>query len=107
LARLPSFLPLLPLLLVWICVLKDQTSTAVWFCLILLDFVVIGVALLRRSLFAIAAAVILTFVSAFLWITIGPAGIDLRSFLIVAGGSGAFFFSVLLFAAPRFFPDST
>ncbi len=107
LARLPSFLPLLPLILIWICVFKDETSSAVWFCLLLLDFVVIAVALLRRSLLAITAAVVLTFVSALLWIAIGPAGIDLRSFLIVAGGSGALFFSVLLFAAPRFFADST
>jgi uncharacterized membrane protein len=106
LVRLRNFLPLLPLFLVWICVSKNETSSAVWFCLLLLDFVVIAVALLRRSLFALAAALVLTFVSALLWIVIGPADIDLFSFLVVAAGSGALFFSVLLFAAPRFFADS-
>lgn len=102
-----SYLPLLPLALIWICVSKNETSSAVWLCLLVLDLVCISVALLRRSLIAVAAAIVLTFFSAFLWITVGPADIDLRSFLIVAAGSGAFFFSVSLFAAPRFFPEST
>jgi len=101
-----SFLPLLPLILIWICVSKNETSSAVWFCLLVLDFIVIGVALVRRSVLAIAAAVVLTFFSAFLWIAIGPADIDLGSFLIVAAGSGTLFFSVSLFTAQRFFPDS-
>jgi Predicted membrane protein (DUF2339) len=105
-ASVLNFVPLLPLILIWICVSKNETSSAVWFCLLVLDFVVIGVALVRRSALAIAAAVVLTFFSAFLWISIGPANIDLRSFLIVAAGSGALFFSVSLFAAQRFFPDS-
>ena len=101
-----SYLPLLPLVLIWLCVAKNETSSAVWFCLLVLDCVVIGVALLRRSLPAIAIAVVLTFVSALLWISIGTADIDLRGFLVVAAGSGALFFSVSLFAAQRFFPDS-
>src|SRR5205814_9799998 len=88
-----SFVPLLPLILIWVCVAKNETSSAVWFCLMVLDFVVIGVALVRRSVLAIAAAVVLTFFSALLWIVIGPADIDLASFLIVAAGSGALFFS--------------
>jgi uncharacterized membrane protein len=102
-----SYLPLLPLALIWICVSKNETSSAVWLCLLVLDLVCISVALLRRSLIAIAAAIVLTFIAAFLWISVGPADIDLRSFLIVAAGSGAFFFSVSLFAAQRFFPEST
>ena len=102
----PNYLPLLPLILIWICVSKNETSSAVWLCLLLLDFVVVGVALVRRSLLAIAVAVVLTFFSAFLWISIGPVNIDLPSFLVVAAGSGVFFFSVSFFAAQRFFPDS-
>jgi uncharacterized membrane protein len=107
-ARAPvlSFVPLLPLILIWTCVSKNETSSAVWLCLLVLDFVVIGVALVRRSVLAMAAAVLLTFFSALLWIAIGPADIDLGSFLIVAAGSGALFFSVSLFAAQRFFSDS-
>ena len=101
-----NYLPLLPLLLIWICVAKNETSSAVWLCLLVLDFVVIGVALARRSVLAIAAAVVLTFFSALLWILIGPTDIDLGSFLIVGAGSGALFFSVSLFTAQRFFSDS-
>jgi uncharacterized membrane protein len=101
-----SYLPLLPLVLIWLCVSKNETSAAVWFCLLILDFVVVGVALVRRSLPAIAAALVLTFVSALLWISIGTVDMDLHGFLIVAAGSGALFFSVSLFAAKRFFPDS-
>lgn len=101
-----NYLPLLPLILIWICVAKNETSSAVWLCLLLLDFVVIGVALVRRSALAIVFAVVLTFFSALLWIVIGPTDIDLRSFLIVAAGSGTLFFSVSLFTAQRFFPDS-
>ena len=101
-----SYLPLLPVALIWICVSKNETSSAVWLCLLVLDFVCISVALVRRSLTAIAGAIVLTFISAFLWISIGPADIDLRSFLIVAAGSGVLFFSASLFAARQFFPDS-
>jgi uncharacterized membrane protein len=100
-----SYLPLLSLVLILFCVAKEETSSAVWICLLVLDVVVIGVALTRRSLPAIAAAMVLTFVSALVWISVGPV-LDLRGFLIVAAGSGALFFSVSLFAAKRFFPDS-
>jgi uncharacterized membrane protein len=101
-----NFLPLLSLPLIWICVAKNQTSSAIWLCLFVLDFVAIGVALARRSLIAIAAALLLTFSVVFFWILIGPSDLDLRGFLIVAAGSGTFFFSVSLFAARRFFPES-
>ena len=101
-----AYLPLLPLVLIWICVSKNETATAVWFCLLVLNFICLGVALLRRSALAIAAATLLTFVSIFLWIVAGPVDIDLRSFLIVTAGSGTFFFSAAFFAARRLFPDS-
>jgi uncharacterized membrane protein len=101
-----TYLPLLPLALIWICVSKNETSSAVWTCLLLLNLVCVSVAFLRRSVFAIGAAIVLTFISGFLWITIGPSDVDLRSFLIVAAGSGTFFFSVSFFAARRLFPDS-
>lgn len=101
-----TYLPLLPLALIWICVAKEETSSAIWLCLLVLDFVVISVALIRRSLVAIAIAVVLTFIAAFLWIATGAPDLDLRTFLIVAAGSGTFFFSASLFAAQRFFPDS-
>jgi hypothetical protein len=101
-----NYLPLLPLALVWICVSKNETSSAVWISLLILNLVCVSVAFLRRSAFAIAAALVLTFVSAFLWITVGPSDLDLGSFLIVAATSGTFFFSVSLFAARRLFAGS-
>ena len=101
-----NYVPLLSLALIWICVWKNETSSALWFCLLVLNFIAIGVALVRRSLPAIAAALVLTFIAAFLWISMGTADMDLRAFLIVAAGFGTFFFSASLFAARRFFPDS-
>jgi uncharacterized membrane protein len=101
-----GYLPLLPIALVWLCVIKQETSSVVWVCLLVLDLVAIAVALVRRSIFAIATATVLTFLAAHLWITIGTAEIDLREFLVVAAGFGALFFSVSLFVAPRLFPDS-
>ena len=100
------YLPLLPLALIWICVWKSETSNAIWLCLLVLDLVAIGVAMVRRSLPAIAAALLLTFVAAFLWISTGAPDLDLRAFLIVTAGFGTFFFLASLFAARRFFPDS-
>jgi uncharacterized membrane protein len=101
-----NYLPLLPLFLIWICVAKNETSSAVWLCLLLLDVVVIGIALLRSSLLAISSAVVLTFFSVLLWISVGPSDMDLPGFLVVAAGSGIVFFSVSLLAAKSFFPDS-
>jgi uncharacterized membrane protein len=101
-----NYVPLLSLALIWICVSKNETSSAVWLCLLVLNFIAIGVALVRRSLLAIAVALLLTFTAAFLWIATGTPEMDLRAFLIVAAGFGTFFFGASLFAARRFFPDS-
>jgi uncharacterized membrane protein len=101
-----SYVPILPLVLICLCVGKNETSTAVWVCVLVLDVIAIGVAFARRSLPAVAVAMVVTIFAAALWILTAPPEIDLREFLIVAAGSGAFFFSAALFAARRFFPDS-
>jgi uncharacterized membrane protein len=101
-----SYVPLLPLVLVCLCVGKDHTSSAVWVCVLLLDCIAIGVAFVRRSLPAVALALLVTIFAAGLWISMAPAEIDLREFLIVAAGSGTFFFSAALFAARKSFPES-
>jgi uncharacterized membrane protein len=101
-----AYAPLLPLVLICLCVAKSETSAAVWLCVLVLDFIAIAVAFIRRSLSAVAIALVITIGAAALWIVTAPADIDLRQFLIVAAGSGAFFFSAALFAARRFFPDS-
>jgi uncharacterized membrane protein len=100
-----SYVPLLPLLLVCLAVGKNQTSSAVWFCVLVLDFIAIGVAFARRSLPAIAIALLLTLFAAALWI-VTPSSIDVREFLVVAAGSGVFFFSASLFGARKLFPGS-
>ncbi|MCA1658196.1 MAG: hypothetical protein LC627_02735, partial [Verrucomicrobiaceae bacterium] len=101
-----SYLPLLPLALIWMCVSTNKTASAVWICVLLLDVVAIAVAFIRRSLPAIVIALLATIAAAGLWISVAPPEIDLLSFLTVAAGSGMFFFAAALFAGPRFFPDS-
>jgi uncharacterized membrane protein len=101
-----GYAPLLPLVLICVCVVKNETSAAVWLCVLILDVIAIAVAFMRRSLPAVVLALIVTIFAAALWLEAPPSGIDLRAFLIVAAGSGAFFFSAALFAARKFFPDS-
>ncbi|HEX7515766.1 MAG TPA: DUF2339 domain-containing protein [Chthoniobacterales bacterium] len=101
-----SYAPLLPLVLICLCVGKNETSAAVWLCVLVLDFIAIAVAFARRSLPAVAIALVVTIFAAALWILTAPPEIDLRGFLIVAAGSGTFFFSAAFFAARRLFPDS-
>ena len=101
-----NYLPLLSLVLICLCVGKNETSSAVWICLFILDFVAIAVASVRRSLPALAIALVITIYAAGLWVFVAPPDIDLRGFLIVTAGSGTFFFSAALFAARRFFPGS-
>src|ERR1044071_5964565 len=55
-----SYLPLLPLVLVCVCVGKNQTSSAIWICLLVLDLISIGVAFARRTLPAIVIALVIT-----------------------------------------------
>jgi len=101
-----SYLPLLPLALIWMCVASNKASSAVWICVLLLDVIAVGVALVRRSLPAIAVALVATIAAAAIWIADAPVTIDLTSFLIVAAGSGTFFFSAAIFAARKIFPGS-
>ena len=86
-----SYLPLLPLALICLCVWRNETSSVVWVCVLLLDLIAIGVAFARRSLPAIAIALVVTIVAAGLWILTAPPEINLREFLIVATASGTFF----------------
>ncbi|MEY2495766.1 MAG: hypothetical protein QOJ45_2258 [Verrucomicrobiota bacterium] len=101
-----SYVPLLPLALIWMCVLGNKTSSAVWVCVLLLDVIAIAVAFIRRSLPAIVIALLATITAAGFWISVAPPEIDLLGFLTVAAGSGTFFFAIALFAGRRFFPDS-
>lgn len=101
-----SYLPLLPLVLVCICVGKNHASSAVWICVLILDSIAIAVACARRTIPVIVIALLITIYAAGLWIFMAPPEIDPIGFLIVAAGSGAFFFSAALLAARRLFADS-
>lgn len=101
-----GYLPLLPLVLVCICVGKDHASSAVWICVLILDSIAIGVACMRRTIPAIIIALLITIYATGLWIFTAPSEIDPIGFLIVAAGSGTFFFSATLFAARKLFADS-
>jgi uncharacterized membrane protein len=101
-----SYVPLLPLILIWICVSSNKTSSAVWVDVLLLDVIAIAVAFARRSLPAIALALVATIAAAGLWILVAPPDLDPVGFLIVAAAAGVFFFATAFFAGQRFFPDS-
>ena len=101
-----NYLPLLPLALVWMCIDKGETSSVVWICIFVLDFIAIGVAFTHRSVPTLVLALVATVASSALWLVTGPSDLDLTAFLIVAAGFGTLFFSVALFAARRLFPDS-
>jgi hypothetical protein len=100
------YVTLLPLVLICLCVGKSETSAAVWLCVLVLNIIAVGVAFVRRSLPAVVIALVVTIFAAALWILTAPPEIDLRGFLVVAAGAGAFFFAAALFAARKFFPDS-
>jgi uncharacterized membrane protein len=100
------YLPLLPLVLICVCVGNNQTSAPVWICVLILNVTAVAIALSHRSLTAIAIALAVTLFAAGFWVLTAPLNIDLTEFLLVAVGSGIFFFSVALFAARRFFPGS-
>ena len=69
-----GYAPLLPLVLICLCVGKNETSSAVWLCVLVLDFIAIAVAFVRRSLPAVALALVVTIFAAALWIVTGAAG---------------------------------
>ena len=100
--RLRSFMPLLPLVLIWLCVWRDQTSGAVWLTVFLINVVVLFLAVRAASQSLILIALIGTLIAAGLWIVTGGAQIeDLDAFLGVTAGVGIFFFSAGMFLARR------
>jgi uncharacterized membrane protein len=100
--RLQSLIPLLPLVLIWLCVWHDQDSGAVWLSVFLINIVVLGLALRSSSAPLIVIALLCTLVAAGLWIETGSARIeDLDAFLGVSAGVGIFFFAAGMFLARR------
>lgn len=96
--------PALALVLVMIPIMKlPELSFAVWVCVLLLDALVFGLALLTASVAAIIAALLLTVAATALWLVNAPAVVgDLPDMLIVIGGFALLFFLVGIIAARKF-----
>jgi uncharacterized membrane protein len=100
--RLQSFISLLPLALVWLCIWHDQDSVAVWLSVFLVNIVVLGLALRTASTPLVVMALFCTLIAVGLWIELGSAQIDdLDAFLGVTAGAGIFFFSAGMFLVRR------
>jgi len=100
--RWESFVPLFSLVLIWLCISRNETSPAVWLCVLLIDLVAVGLALVTSSIRSLVIALFCTVVAAALWIETAPSDIgDLNGFLGVTTGFGIFFFSAAMFLARR------
>ncbi len=77
-------------------------SGALWPCVLLLDLVAVGTAVLTASLFAVLGVVVMTALITAVWVFRLPATLEgLPSLLWVAGGFGVFFFLAGLIAGER------
>jgi len=96
--------PAIALVLVMIPIAKlPDLSFAVWVCVLLLNALVFGLALLTASVLAIIAALLLTVTATALWIVRAPALVSgLPEMLIVIGGFALLFFLVGILAARKF-----
>ena len=97
-ANWQNAVPLLALVLLFICVWNGQTSFAVWTCVFVVDLIMVALALNSRSILALVAALAATLFTAALWIlTAPPLTESLVSMLIVVGGFGVFFSTAATF----------
>nr|MBA3762079.1 DUF2339 domain-containing protein [Chthoniobacterales bacterium] len=87
-----ALVPLLALVLLFICVWNGETSFAVWTCVLLIDLLAVGTAWSVRSVLALLVALIATLITAALWIfTPPPVEEGIVGILTVVGGFGIFF----------------
>ena len=101
-----NYIPLLSLVLICLCVAKNETSAVVWLCLLVINFIAVSVAFVRRSIPAVVIALTVTLFAAAWWLLAAPPELDLRAFLIVVAASGTFFYTATLAAARWIFPES-
>ena len=100
--RWASFAPLFSLALIWLCISRNETSSAVWLCVLMIDLLAVGVAVATSSIRTLAIALVFTLAAAALWIDTARSNIaDLNGFLGVTVGFGVFFFSSAIFLAQR------
>ncbi|MDQ2658823.1 MAG: DUF2339 domain-containing protein [Verrucomicrobiota bacterium] len=87
-----GFIPSLALGLLFICVLRGETSFAVWACVLLIDLMAVALAWSSASILVMIVALVATLATAGLWIVTAPPMNDsLGSILTVVGGFGIFF----------------
>ncbi|MBA3762180.1 MAG: DUF2339 domain-containing protein [Chthoniobacterales bacterium] len=91
-AQWQGLVPLLALVLLFICVWNGETSFAVWTCVLLIDAIAVATAWSARSVLALLVALIATLITAGLWIfTAPPVEEGIVGILTVVGGFGIFF----------------
>ncbi|HEX2854632.1 MAG TPA: DUF2339 domain-containing protein [Opitutaceae bacterium] len=96
------FPPLALLLMLGPLVKLEAVSILLWPCILLVDLVAIGLALLSASLAAVVVVLVLTLVATGVWIFQVPATLDgMPSLLGVIGGFAVLFFAAGIFLARR------
>lgn len=96
------FPPLALLLMLGPLVKLDTLSLLFWPCVLLIDLIAIGLALVTASLVAIAAVLALTLVATGVWIFNVPATVGAEpTLLLVIGGFAVLFFGAGIFAARK------
>ena len=94
----PRYVPLLALVLLYLCVAKGETSFAVWACVLLVNGIAVALAWSTRSLTALLFALVATSLTAGLWIDTAPPVTDsVVGMLAVVGGFGVFFAAAATF----------
>ena len=97
-----TVIPLLALVLLFICVWNGQTSFAVWISVLLIDIIAVALASAARSVAALVIALLATIVTAGLWIlTAPPLAESAVGMLLVVGGFGVFFSTASTFLTRR------
>jgi hypothetical protein len=87
-----GFIPLLALIVLFICVWNGETSFAVWACVLLIDLVAVALAWSSASVLALIVALVATLITAGLWVvTAPPIHESIGAILTVVGGFGIFF----------------
>ena len=87
-----SYVPLLALGLLFLCVWRGETSFAVWACVLVIDVIALGIAWASASVLALVIALLVTLATAGLWIlTAPPISESVVGILVVVAGFGVFF----------------
>jgi uncharacterized membrane protein len=101
-SRWASYVPVLALGLLFLCVWRGETSFAVWACVLLINVIAVALAAASRSVVALVLALFATLITAGLWIvTAPPIKESVVGILLVVAGCGVFFSTASTFLARR------